>query len=390
MKYRYIAPLFMLLTSPGRAQFTLGGGGHVLEVTGFISTFYNQRFLKPGETDRSKDRFALRDAQVSLEGRYRRQFEYRLQFDLADMASGGGVPDPENPGLMDANVTWKCGGPFDLTFGYMKVPYGRSSAVPFANMPYWQRAEIARGDVFSRRDAGAMLTATFMRQLAKVEAGVFTGLGEQALRGDNDAGGRPEFIVRAEMAWPSRFRKRDVDDRISPVPMVVLGGNARHADKRQPAGALLPAQAAGPYDIKVIDGTRTGIGGDVAVQFRGLSAQFEVHRLRYTPRNTASALFQATTPEQNGGYFMAGGYYGQLSWFDRRWNTILSVRYEELQLNDLSPGSMRRVCAAAAYQLKGGDAMVKAQYWHTLSEERDLSPLEWTDQVRIGFQYAFN
>lgn len=390
MKPRHLAPLLLLLALPAGAQFTLGNGEHVLDVSGFISTFHNLRFLKPGGTDHSKDRFALRDAQVALEGRYRHQFEYRLQFDVADMLSGGGVPDPENPGLMDANVTWKCGGPIDLTFGYMKVPYGRSTAVPFNYMPYWQRAEIVRGDLFTRRDAGVMVTATFLRQLAQVQAGAFTGLGEQALRGENDASGRPELIARAEMAWPSRYRKRDVDDRVSPVPMLVVGGNVRHADKRQPVGATLPAQTAGPYGIKVIDGTRTAVGGDVAVQYKGFSAQFEIHRLRYAPRNPASILFQGVAADQHGGYFLAGGYFGQLSWFGRKWRTILSVRYEELQLSDLSPGSMRRVCAAAAYQLKGFDAMFKAQYWHTIAEERDIAPLDWTDQVRIGFQYAFN
>lgn len=373
-----------------QAQVSLGTGDHVLEITGGISTYYNHRFLKDGELNRRKDRFRLRDAQLQLEGRYRNTVEYELQFDVADMAqSASGAIDPENVGLMDAFITFKGLPVIDVTVGYTKLPYSRSSQVPFFATPYWQRAELVRGDIFSRRDVGVSLSSTFWKQRATITGGIYTGLGELSLRGDNDPSGQPEYVGRVEVAWPSRYRKRDIDDHLSPVPMFAVGANARHTDKSQPAGFILPAFAAGEYGIKVIDGQRTAAGIDATVQYKGFSAQFEAHRLRLTPRNDNSDLFQGRPASQHGGYVQAGGFYGQLNWFTRKWRSILSVRYEELNLNDLAPGLGRRLSGAYAYQIRGFDAMVKVQYWHILEEEATVDPLRWTEQVRVGIQYLF-
>lgn len=372
------------------AQLSLSNGEHSLEISGSISTYYNHRFLKEGEVNRRKDRFRLRDAQLQLEGRYRNSIEYEFQFDMADIAqTGTGAIDPENIGLMDAYVTFKGLEVVDVTVGYGKLPYGRSSRVPFIYSPYWQRAEMVRGDLFSRRDIGVTLSRSFWRQRAAVFGGIYTGLCELSLRGDNDPSGQPEYLGRVEVAYPSRYRVRDIDDRVTPVPMVSVGVNARHMDKRQPDGTVLPAFAAGEYGIKVIDGQRTAMGVDVSAQYKGFSAQFEAHRMRLEPRNPNSVLFFGTRPEQHEGYVMAGGFYTQLSWFSKRYKSILSLRYEELNLNDLAPGLQQRIGGAYAYQFRGFDCMLKLQYWHILEWEASVDPLRWTEQVRIGIQYLF-
>jgi len=387
-----LLPVLVLfaLAFPAHAQLTLGDGDHVLEITGGVSTYYNHRFLKEGENNRRKDRFRLRDAQLQLEGRYRNTIEYELQFDVADFSQGlTGAVDPENVGLMDACVKWKGLPHLDITAGYTKLPYGRSSLVPFFYTPYWQRAELVRGDVFSRRDIGVTLSGTFWEQRAAVHAGLYTGLGELSLRGDNDPSGQPEFVGRVEVAWPSRYRKRDIDDRVSPVPMLALGANARHMDKSQPDGALLPAFAGGENGIKVIDGKRSALGGDATIQYKGFSAQVEGHMVRLEPRNPNSALFFGRPRSDHEGYVMAGGYFAQLNWFHRKTGTILSFRYEELNLNDLAPGIQQRAGGAIAYQFRGFDCMLKAQYWQVLEEEASVDPLRWNEQVRIGLQYLF-
>lgn len=372
------------------AQVTLGNGDHVLEITGGVSMYYNHRFLKEGQTDRKKDRFALRDAQVQFEGRYRNTIEYELQFDIADLAqASAGTIDPENPGLMDAYVTCKGIPHLDITAGFTKLPYGRSNLVPFFQTPYWQRAEIVRGDLFSRRDVGITLAGTFCRQRIAAYAGVYTGLGETSLRGDNDASGQLEYIGRLEAAWPSRYRKIDIDDRRVPVPMIAVGVNARHTDKSQPAGAFLPSFSGGEYNIKVIDGKRTAVGADLAAQYKGFSVQVEGHMIRLEPQAANSALFQGLSSDQHEGYVMAGGYYAQANWWSRKLRTILSVRYEELNLNDLATGISQRLGGAVAYQVRGSSMMIKAQWWHILEEEATVDPLRWTEQARIGVQYLF-
>jgi hypothetical protein len=387
---RLLALAFPLMAVGAHAQLVLSNGDHVLELTGGVSTYYNQRFLKDGETNRRKDRFRLRDAQIQLEGRYRNSIAYELQFDMADFAQTGSGPiDPENVGLMDAWVTFKGLEFIDITMGYGKLPYGRSSQVPFIYSPYWQRAELVRGDIFSRRDIGVTLSRSFWQQRAAVYAGIYTGLGELSLRGDNDPSGRPEYIGRAEVAWPSRYRKRDIDERLSPVPMFAVGANARYTDKSQPAGGILPAFAGGDYGIKVIDGSRSVVGIDATAQYKGISAQFEMHRMRMEPRNPNSALFRGRPAAEHEGFVLAGGWFGQLNAFSKRFSSILSVRYEELNLNDLAPGVQQRIGGAYAYQFRGFDCMLKIQYWHILEEEASIDPKRWNEQVRLGIQYQF-
>lgn len=385
-----LAILLLLACGAVRAQVTVGNADHVLEISGLLSTYYNQRIEKSGNEDHQKDRFNLRDAQLQFEGRYRNTFEYELQFDVADMSRGSGAIDPENPGLMDAYVKYTGISHLGIQFGYGKVPYGRSASVPFMYSPYWQRAELVRGDLFSIRDVGLTLNTSFWHDRATLYAGAYNGLGEMSLSGDNDASGHLEYVGRLEAAYPSRFRYREVDDRVSPVPMIAIGLSGRTVDKRQPTGEQLPDMSAGGYGIKVIDGVRTAAGIDVSAQWKGFSAQFEAHRIRLEPSDTSSALYHGFGASRADGHILAGGYVAQLTYFHRRSHLILSARYEELNLNDLADGVGRRAGGAIAYQIKGFDAMVKLQYWHIIDEETTVDPLDWTDQFRIGLQYVFN
>lgn len=385
----YIFLVLVVTTSVARTQVTITNGHHTVEISGSISTYYNYRVLKPNEFDRKKDRFRLRDAQLQIEGRYKNLVEYEFQCDFADIAAGSaGSIDAENPGLMDAYVIYK-GLPVDIRFGYGKLPYSRSSLVPFLYSPYWQRVEMVRGDIFSRRDIGITLEKSMWKQRINLFAGIYNGLGEVSLRGDNDASGKPEFVSRAEFAWPSRYRYRDIDDRVSPIPMFVIGVNGRYMDKRQMNGTSLPAFSAGEYNIKVADGIKKGYGFDISAQYMGFSAQFEMHQFFISPRTQMSALLMGTPEEHNKGYVRAGGYYGQINYFSKPIRSIVSLRFEELNLNDLADGQLRRFSAAIAYQVKGFDMMIKAQYFRVLSEEVLIDPLKWSEQFRIGIQYMF-
>ena len=372
------------------AQITLTNGDHTIEINGAISTYYNHRFLKEGELNRRKNRFNLRDAQLQIEGRYKRDIEYELQVDFSDLGQAAtGLIDPENPGIMDAFVRYKGLKVVDITFGYTKLPYSRSSLVPFIYTPYWQRAEIVRGDIFSRRDVGVSLGKTFWRQRINIVGGVYTGLGELSLRGDNDPSGNLEYVGRAEFAYPSRFRYRDIDDRITPVPMVAVGVNGRYTDKRQPVpNRTLPSGAGGEYGIKVIDGIKYVYGFDMALQWMGFSAQYEFHFFRATPRDSNNFMLLGLPKWQTGGFFQGGGLYGQLNYFSKPLKSIFSARYEELMLNDLIAGRLVRFGGAYAYQLNGWKSMLKVQYW-LIDQEDPMDEKRWKSQIRIGWQYLF-
>jgi len=380
---------FLAVVATCTGQVTISNGNHVLEISGGVSSYYNHRILKETNDNRNKDRFKLRDAQIKLEGRIGDVWAYELQADLVDIAeTSNGIIDPENPGLMDAYIRYKGLEFMDIQVGYGKLFYSRSSMVPFGFTPYWQRAQIARGDLFSRRDVGVTLMKNFWRQQVNVYLGVYTGLGEVSLNGDNDASGQPEYVGRVDISFPSRYRYRDIDDRHTPIPVFSLGLNARYTNKTLPEGRDFPEGAAGEFGYKAIDGKRYIYGLDFSWQYKGFSGQFEIHQIRAEPQSPGDPLFQGLLEEQTQGYVLAGGYLAQLNYFEKNTKTIFSLRYEELDLSDLVAGKSQRFSPAVAYQINGYNAMIKFQYFNIIKEEA-IDPLRWTEQFRIGLQLQF-
>ena len=369
---------------------TISNGKNILEISGGISAFYNWRSLKPGETDQSKNRFKLRDAQLELEGRLGSDFEFDLKADFADMAANSvtNTIDPENPGLLDASITYKGLDFMDVQLGYGKLYYSRSAMTPFELSPYWQSPELTRGSIFSTRDVGITLMKNFWKQRANIYLGAYTGLGELSLVGDNDPSGNLEYVGRMDVSYPARYRYREIDTRHTPIPMFSVGIEGRYMDKTLPAGAVFPTDAASTYGLKVIDGKRYVYGCDASFQYMGFSAQFEIHQIKAEPQHDNDLLFQNYTNQQTKGYVLAGGYIAQVNYFVKPLNLIASVRYEELDLNDLVKGNSQRLSPALGYQIPGYNAMIKAQFFKIFKEE-SIDPQKWEEQFRIGMVLNF-
>ena len=379
--------VLMLISEILCAQLSISNGKNILEISGTVSTYYNNRTLKAGFNEKDKNRFNLRDAQLMIEGRNGNLYEYRIQMDFADLMQGS--TDPENPGLMDAWFKYKGLKWFDVQIGYGKVAYSRSSLVPFSYSAYWQRPELFRGQYFSRRDIGLTLSKSFWQRRVELIAGVYTGLGEVSARvGNNDASGALEYIGRAEFSWPTYYRNRDIDVNHSPIPMIALGLNGRYANKVLPAGTFFPSGASGDYGIKVISGKKETYGFDMSAQWKGFSAQFELHQIKGTPADTNSYLLRNYSMAQSKGYFLSGGYYGQMSYFSRKLKTAISLRYEEYNISDLVIGNNQRFSMALAYQIDGFNSMIKAQ-WTDIMKEEILDVNDWKEQFRIGWQVMF-
>ena len=371
------------------AQVTLVNGNHILEISGSLSTYYNYRWLKAGELDHSKNRFALRDAQFQLEGRIGNKWEYVFQADLADFISNStGQPDAENPGLMEANLVYKGFKGADIKIGYGKVPYSFQSLVSFTQSPYWQRAEIARGDFFSRRDVGITLSKSYFKSKLNLDAGIYTGLGEKSLIGENDASGALEYIGRAMFCYPARYRNRIVDFNHSVIPMFAIAINGRYTNRNLPLGATFPAGSTGAYGIKIIDGEKFVYGADATFQFKGFSMQAEAHQIKGMPNDTLSALLMGTPKSFNKGYFLAGAFVAQVNYYFKPVRTVFSFRFENLNLNDLKAGYTERYSAACAYKFKKSDAMLKMQYYF-FGKVETQADIKYKQQIRIGYQINF-
>ena len=388
MKNIKLTVLLSIVCSNAFSQLTLSNGKHVVEITGTASTYFNYRDLKDGELDKKKNRFNLRDAQIQLEGRIGQEWAYELQVDFADIAANGlttTTTDTENPGLMEAKVIYK-GFPFmNFEVGYGKLHYSRSSLTPFQYSTFWQREQINR-DLMSRRDIGLTLAKDFLNQQLNVALGVYTGLGETSLIGDNDASGNLQYVGRIDYSYPSRYRYRMIDDKISPTPMFSLGINGRYANKRLPAGEVFPAGATGEYGMKVLNGEQIVYGFDFAAQYMGFSTQFEMHQMRGNLQNSLDPLFQGLSATQTNGYFLAGGWVSTVNYFVKDWKTIFSFRYEEMDFSDLVAGSAKRFSPAIAYQINGFNAMIKAQYFGIIKEDA-LDAVKANEQFRIGLQF---
>ena len=121
----------------------------------------------------------------------------------------------------------------------------------------------------------------------------------------------------------------------------------------------------------------------------GFSAQFEIHQIKSKPQHNDDPLLQNFTAQQTHGYVLSGGYIAQVNYFVKNWKTIVSARYETLDLNDLVKGNSQRFSSAVAYQIHGYNAMVKFQYFNILKEET-IDPLKWNEQFRLGLQLQFN
>jgi hypothetical protein len=370
------------------AQVTVGTGDHIFEIGGIISTYLNYRPLKETTTDRdkNKDRFKLRDARFYLEGHIRNTIEYKLQVDLSNI--GATSTDPETPALYDAYFKYKGFKPFNVTVGYQKLPYSRSAMTPFSKSVYWQRPEFVRGDLFSQRDIGITLDKSFWNQRINAYAGVYTGTGELFYTGDNDVSGAFEYIGRVDVSYPSRFRYQDFDSKNTPIPMISAGVNGRYSKRNLPDGKNFIDGETGAYGLKVVDGEKYVLGADAAFQFKGFSAQFEIHQIKGTPRNEKDPLLRGLPKELSQGFFKAGGLYGQAAYFISPIHSVISIRYEQLDLNDLESGRSERMGGALAYVFNGSRSMIKAQYFHILKEDK-MDPLDWKEQFRVGVQFAF-
>jgi len=388
MKKNILLLLILISVNSSFSQFVISNGKSTLEISSNFSGFYNYRSLKSGEVDASKNRFKLRDAQLGINGRIGNDFELSLKMDFADMAANSinTVIDPENPGLLNANVTYKGLKFMDVEMGYGKLYYSRNSMIPIENSAYWQSAEITRGSVFSVRDVGVTFIKNFWKQRANAYLGAYSGLGELSLAGDNDPSGKLEYIGRMDVSYPSRYRYTEIDERHTPIPMIQFGIAGRYANKKLPVGTAFPTNATSSYGLKVIDGERYIYGLDVAFQYMGFSGQFEIHQMKSKPQNPNDALFQNYTLNQTNGYILSGGYIAQLNYYIKDWRTIVSARYEELDLNDLVVGNARKFSPAIGYKLKGSGAMVKFQYFNILREE-SIDTQSWKEQFRLGFQF---
>ena len=377
--------------------FKISNGSNVVKIGTIYSSYLDFRDYPAGATrDLTKNTFKSKDARIDITGKSGDDYEYHLQLDFAGW---GATYAPDAQPLDDANFTYKGFHKlFNINFGYGKVPYSLSSLVEHYQSPYWERPQITKGDVFSRRDLGIRFDRSFWNDKIRLSAGMYTGVGEVVLGGTNDPSGAFEYISRVEFSYPEKNHEKVIDTKGLTTPNISIGLNGRYSKRFLPAGSSFLSGEMGALlnskdsalDYKVVDGEKYVLGMDISVLWSGFSAQFETNTLRGTPQNANSPLLMGLPNSVTKGYFNAGGFYTTLNYYAKPIKTIFSVRYDEMNASDLVAGISKHLAAAISYQVKGYNSMIKAEFDRNLSETESINTHKWLNEYRIGWQLVID
>lgn len=362
----FIAPLF------ANAQFVVTDGKKSLEISGVVYTFYNHRFYKEGEDNKDKDLFRLRDARIKFVGDLKKKISFNLDINFAGLqVLNTDESATYNPFLNDANITWTAPSKIDLCVGYMGIDYGRSSMASIFTSPFMERPQFTKGDYYNRRDMGVSLTKLFWEKRVRLNAGVFNGLGTPLP--DNDKSGNLLYAARADFSYPNKVDTDEADLEHLAKPNFAVGINGMYSNKQQ---------ASNPEYPVAINGKRMVYGADFQFMYKGFSLQAEINQMRGTPNDTNDVWLNG----QNTSYFRSGAWTVSASYFFKKANSLVGVRYDDVNLNDIVRGDDRRQLSIAyTYMLNDFKTCFRIQYWKRFNQGMTGEP--WNeDQLRVGVQ----
>jgi hypothetical protein len=257
----------------------------------------------------------------------------------------------------------------------MKIPFCRSSLVPNTESPFLQRPNVARGGTFSRRDLGATIRYSIFNKKINIYAGAFNGLGTQSLLGDNDQSGTLEYTGRLELSYPARYRHIETDLVHVKVPMFSIGVDGRYANKKTTFGV--------DYPYEILDGRKTSYSANADFAYQGFSLHAEAIQMKLKPNDT-TLLFSKPT-----NYFMTGGVIASANYYIKKIKTIVAVRYDDFNPNDLVKGDKEASMSFALnYLMDGHRSCLKLQYWKRL-KDKDANAVWSEDQLRLAYQLMF-
>jgi hypothetical protein len=354
------------------AQHSLYTNNSVVELSGTITTYYNYRFYQSDSKSKDKNRFNLDYAVFRLDGNSNKIWNYQLQLNSAalfDSAASDGF-------IMEARVGYtNLKDNFSISAGYDKVPFCRASLLSNAESVFMQRPEVARGGAFNRRDVGTTLKYSAFNKKVTITGGVYTGLGGASLSGSNDKSGKLEYALRGELSYPARMRYKEVDLINTPLPHFSLGGGVRYAEKQTTTGI--------GDEYLTVDGKKTSYSTDFTFCYRGFTFLAEWVEMKMVP-NDSALLFRKPTD-----YFKTGGTILGLTYYVSKVHSVLAVRYDEFNPNDLLKADTKRtVSFGYNYLFYGQNAVLKIHYFKRIKDP-DAAIVFTDDQIRIGFQLTF-
>lgn len=375
------------------SAFTINSGNNTLQFGGRISFYYEDRFLKSGQTNLKHNGFDVKDADLDLLGKTASHFSYEFHYSLVDVITAAATQNtnnPQNPGFKAAYIQYD-GFPVKIKLGYDKLPFSQSNIEHEHETPFWSHPNLTGGDFFSRRDIGLTLSTSLWQQKINLYAGAYSGMGENFFEYGTDESGTFEYVARAEFCYPRKMNYNEIDEDNSPFQFRI-GGNIRYEDKTQPGGATVASlypDEIGAYGTRMITGKRSIYGGDAIVKYKGFSATFESDILNLKPTSQSDVLFGGTPESFNKGVVHAGGFISDLNYDNEKIHSVFSVGYENTNANDLIPGNQEWVTLAYSYKFNSFNSCAKIEYYIPTKEDVNSNPLKYTGQLRVGYQIVF-
>lgn len=352
------------LSLPLCGQTAFSKGDHMLELTGIINQYLDY-FQAEQQEDQAA--FNIRDIRFILAGEQQSSnFKYQLMVDFADL----GAPDSLEQFLKDAYVNIDLPSKFDLFVGYQRLPFGRSSNVSIFSTVFSQRPDISGGALYYRRNLGLVLRKKMLSDRINLYGGAFNG--GNGIQFNNQLANAPNrltYVMRADIAFPTRVRFEALDIRQTPIPLFSVGLNAMYTQhEREVEAALFPLE---------VDGQKWITALDMAFFYQGLSLQLEVTRA-WIHRGPGA-------DNQSSGIHLAANY------FFKELKSVLAIRYEDYNPDDSRyPDNFRAL--SFAYNLlldQSQDKVLRIEYRHMLDEDNPVTPLRNARSWQVGWQFRF-
>ncbi|MDQ6808927.1 MAG: porin [Verrucomicrobiota bacterium] len=378
------------------AKLVLGGFVQGQYEIGDVSA-YDGRFRGPLSA-KTKDRFRLRRARISVSGEFADQFEFKLEggFETNDTtlnvrdASGRSLVNNTNRtsfGATDVWVNWHAIPEMNLKLGQFKAPFGLEQLSPDAKLLTIERSQVTEALTPERQIGLQVWGKPFasawpeQKDLLTYSAGIFNGSGRNTTTNDNN-----------EYMYVGRLEAQLFSGRLAGQDAAVkLGGNyftsrdERGVNISQTGNLLVTTDGSLSAFVLPSGDQRNAFGVDGSLHFGPFDLVGEYLNERVRPRSIAG-VGPAFSRFNADGYYLTGAYYLVPK------KLQLVAKWESFNPGQVANDDLQSISGGLNYYIHGDDVKLMADYLHTWSDFRQHNPRfgdDQFDEVLVRLQLLF-
>jgi phosphate-selective porin OprO and OprP len=355
-----LSPIVAFAQSGSAAAAQAGASEATLAIGGLIQAQFEDgdrgdaRFPASGE-----DRFFLRRARLNATGKFKEDFDFRLELDLAGSLSAATGLRAQ---LTDGYLNWSHYKFANLRIGQFKTPFGFEQLYGDPRLLTAERSLVNDRLTLSRQ-LGVQLWGNALDQRLSYAVGAFNGNGVNNSNNDN-----------GKFLWAGRLSV--IPWKAGPASWAVGADGFTSEDTLLSLPDLgLDSTPATPDRDNLFTGKRHGFGVDSQLEVGRASLWVEYLRSRFEPTNARPAA-----------RFDADGWYAQGAWFLVPQRLQLVLKYETFDpRRDSANPEVSTDTVGLTYYVKGHDLKALINYLRT-----DLGGRTATqNKILLRFQVIF-